>query len=401
MDTATKRSAKPTAEKTEPSSRKSFRKGSRLSPGVAIGVLALAALTWALVWTWQARRNTVQQHIEAGIEAAQAGQGEKAEQEWRTAVHLDPRSAAAWDLLSEYYLSTNNYPAAVITLERLLRLKPHTPKIEGQLAETTLHAGDEVSALRYAEETLKDDPNNVTALSVAAQLLASLQDEKRRLDYLQRLAKLQPDDLTVLSRLAVALCDNHLNDQALPVLEQILRRDPNNATAYALRGELHFNQDASPRGSALAQADFNRALQIDPTASFPRFYLGKVYLRTGQPEKAVFQLEEASHLQPNKPDIYFELANAYRLAGKAKLAETAQQRFDMLRAYLDRVSGLEKRCAVEPQNFAIHAELGLLKLNEGDTRKASFYLNKAHELQPAEAKVNAALQQLSARNNPQ
>jgi cytochrome c-type biogenesis protein CcmH/NrfG len=367
---------------------------------VAASALALAALTWGLVWVWQFRRSAVQRHIEAGIEAAQSGQGEKAEQEWQTAVRLDPRNAGAWDLLGEYYLSTNNQPAAVAAFRRALQLQPHTSKREGQLAESTLRAGDEVSALRYAQDALKDDPDNAAALSIAARLLGDVQDEKRRIDCLRRLVKIQPDDLSALSRLAVALSDNQLHPQAGPVLAHILDLDPNNATAHALRGEMHFILDASPQGLAQAQSDLNRALQLDPTAPFPRFYLGKLYLRTGQPARAVFQLEEAARLQPDKPEIYFELADAYRRAGKPQQAGAARRRFAALSDHADLVSRLEKRCVVEPQNFAIHAQLGLLKLKEGDYRRAGFYLNAAHQLQPTDTRVDAALRQIAALSSP-
>lgn len=364
-------------------------------PRLLLTLLALAAVAWGAVFLRLRATDAVQRHISAGIEATQSLQGLRAEREWREAVRLDPRSAAAWSLLSEYYLSANRQGEARDALQHVLRLRPGDAGVEARLAGCCLATGDEVAALRYAQDALKGAPDDVEALTVAATTLDGLDDERRRLDCLRRLAALRPEDAPTLTRLAVALSRNQLYAENEALLARVLRLRPS-AVAYALRGEAEFNLDPSPAGLARAEADFRQALRLDPADAFALLSLGRVAARRGRPAEAIPLLQAAARLRPDQPDPYFELAGVYERLGQAGPADAARTRFAALRARADRIFRLEKQAAVDPQDFDARLERGRLALDDGDYRRASFYLYGAHALRPGDAQAGAALRRLAA-----
>src|SRR5205085_1410800 len=111
----------------------------------------------------------------------------------------------------------------------------------------------------------------------------------------------------------------------------------------------------------------------------------------------VFQLETAQRFMPNKMDINFELAGALEQAGQAQKAAYFRKRFETIRDRMALKNGLQKKCAVDPNNFENHLQLGTLLMNEGDYSLARPYLDQAKTLKPDDPRVNKALQQLAMR----
>jgi tetratricopeptide (TPR) repeat protein len=367
-----------------------------LRPATALILVLLAATLWAAVFFRQYHEAPVRRHIEAGAEYARLGQAGRAEQEWREAVRLDPNNAAAWELLGELALSTDNWTLGSEAFGQLARLKPDAPNVHGRLAACLLRSGDEVGAFKHAQEELKHDPEDGSSLLISALLLSNMGQLQREVEYLRRLLKQMPDDPDVLALLAETLTYTSNYAEARDVIGRLLKVAPDNAEAYDLRGVGWFNEDPSPQGMAQAESDLLKALRLNPLAPFPRLYLGKIYRRRNQPQKALFQLEEAYRLLPHREDILFELAGAYEQAGQPQKAAQTRQKFETMRQEADLVSSLEKKCKVYPDNFDYHLQLGLLEWKRGEYHKARAYLTRASVLRPADSRVNAALRKLAS-----
>lgn len=371
------------------------RSGRRLA--ITVGLLCVAAVVWSFQIFRLIRTSPVRQHLEAGREYALKGEARKAEEEWKEATRLDPKNAGAWELLAELYYSTESWQAGAFAFQNLLRLKPDRPGTHGQLAICLLRSGSEKAAFNEAEEELKRDPNDLSSLIIAALLLSKMGDLDRERGYLDRLLKLSPNNPFVLSLAAENLTYTHGYAAAMPLLERWIQLEPNTSEAYTLRGMCWFDQDTTPQGLARAEADFLHALKLEPFSPFARFYLGKVYRRQGQTAKALFQLAEAQRLQPTKRDVLFELAGTYEQAGNSQKAAQVRRQFETLQREADLQASLEKKCAVYADNFEAHLQLGLLCLKKGDLFKADVFLKQAAALRPSDAKVQTALQELTAR----
>lgn len=338
-----------------------------------------------------------QRHIDAGIDLIQKGQPIEAETEWREATRLSPRNPFALELLSELYINTEQWGKGAEALQRLLKADPKHPFVYSRLAACALRSGSEVEARSFAEEELKRNPNDEASLTILAFLADMQEDTEGQIGYLKRFLSRQPNDADTLLSLALAYSASGKFSDILPVVDRLIAVKPNLGVAYAIRAGARYETDASSSAAGLSEADLLKALKSDPLSSYARYTLGRVYLRQGQYPKAVFQLELAQKLSPLKMEVPFALATAYSRSGQPDKAAIAQKQFDRLRATATLSSVLQKRCSLNPKDFASHLQLGELMRQNGNDRRAVYYLQKALTLNPQSVEAKKAYDKLVAQ----
>ena len=99
--------------------------------------------------------------------------------------------------------------------------------------------------------------------------------------------------------------------------EEELKTDPNNAAAEYVLGELARQARQFPE----ATEHFARAAKLDPTFADAFIGLGKSLVAAGRVPDAVAPLEAAVKLQPENPVGHYQLAFAYRRAGRSQDAD--------------------------------------------------------------------------------
>jgi len=99
--------------------------------------------------------------------------------------------------------------------------------------------------------------------------------------------------------------------------EDELKINPNNAGAEYVLGELARQARDFPR----AIEHFSRAGKLDPTFADAFIGLGKSLVAAGRASDAVAPLEAAVKLQPENPVAHYQLAFAYRRAGRTQDAD--------------------------------------------------------------------------------
>src|SRR5262249_30385950 len=136
-----------------------------------------------------------------------------------------------------------------------------------------------------------------------------------------------------------------------------------------------------------AMEEFKIELAANPDEYFANFYLGILYIMDRKWEPAIALLEKATQSQPNNPDPYFHLGQAYQGAGRHKEA----------------IEVLEKTIALNPslahndyQVTTAHYRLGQSLLKVGRTEEGQKELQisadlKSKGFQLDEKKVGAFL----------
>jgi tetratricopeptide (TPR) repeat protein len=99
--------------------------------------------------------------------------------------------------------------------------------------------------------------------------------------------------------------------------EEELRVDPRNAGAQYVLGEIARKARQWPQ----AIERFSSAARLDPTFADAFIGWGKSLVSAGRPGEAAKPLESAVKLQPDNPVAHFQLATAYRRAGRTEDAE--------------------------------------------------------------------------------
>lgn len=95
--------------------------------------------------------------------------------------------------------------------------------------------------------------------------------------------------------------------------------DPQSAAAHFLLGQAYLAMRSASM-VAEAKAEFQQALDIDDTLIWARFYLAKVYLDIGRPDKAKQELEQALQTRPGVPHFLSLLGEAERKLGSPEAA---------------------------------------------------------------------------------
>lgn len=123
-------------------------------------------------------------------------------------------------------------------------------------------------------------------------------------------------------------------DSAVEVFNRALKLDPDYALAYAGLGEAFWRKYENTKltqwvGSARGSCE--RAAATDPKAAEAHICLGTLANGTGQSEKAVAEFQLALEDEPTRDDAYRGLASAYENLGKPEDAEKTYQRAISLR----------------------------------------------------------------------
>lgn len=365
-------------------------------PLLILTLILMLALC-ATVFARRAVSRQAQRHINIGIELIQKGQPTEAETEWREAARLSPQNPLVWDLLSELYINTQQWSKGAEALKQLLKVDPKRPYAYSRLAVCALRSGSEIEARSFAEEELKRNPDDESSLTILA-FLADMQDDtERQVGYLKRFLTRHPNDSDTLFSLASAYSGVGKFVDAFPVADHLVSIKPDLGTAYAIRAGARYETDASPSATALSEADLLKSLKSDPLSSYARYVLGLVYLRQGQYPRAILQLELAQKLSPLKMDVPFALANAYARAGQSEKATATRKRFAKLREAATLSSVLQKQCSLHPDDFPSHLKMGELMQQNGNDRRAMYYLQKATTLNPQSVEAKKAYDKLTAQ----
>jgi tetratricopeptide (TPR) repeat protein len=148
---------------------------------------------------------------------------------------------------------------------------------------------------------------------------------------------LTPEDIRIQAGLASALFHARDFAAALPLLEKLM-------SAGTSPAETHFLYGASLLGleePEAAVAHLAEALKSDPQFLPARAALGQAYLRLGKTEQAIPHLE-ASLATDEDGSRRFQLARAYRLAGRPEDAKRAIADYENFRRRAEEILRMEE-----------------------------------------------------------
>ena len=103
--------------------------------------------------------------------------------------------------------------------------------------------------------------------------------------------------------------------EAIEEFKKAVALEPKSSRAHYYLGLTYLLKDGSSRFNDAAE-EFKIALASNPDDYFANYYLGIIHLKERRLEPAINLLEKACRIQPDNPDPYFQLAQAYQAAEK-------------------------------------------------------------------------------------
>ena len=285
----------------------------------------------------------------AGAVWMRAGEIEEAEIHLRKAIEINPSSADARNAYAQLLWNWNRTEEARREVIAAFNLDPVSPKYNILMAEMLFYEdGDLDAAIRYYRRAMEIDPENRWARKGLAEVKRFLGDWVGAEHTLRELVAQDSEDPRRRHALALHLAFCGQYDDALRVCEEASHLTSNCPYTMYVRGEILFGM----RRFDEAQAQFERAVRIDPTVFHAQILLGMVYLARSDYEHAFPQFERLESCSSRS--AFCALVSKYlHIVALARTGKTEEARRLLSRFPTDVTRGCGVTCMTAAMHFAL------------------------------------------------
>ena len=253
----------------------------------------------------------------------QAAQHDKAEEQWKQALEIDPHSVPGLEGLSADLLARQDYMDVI----GLLRNAPRTEQLAIDLSKALGMLNYLDDANKVLSEALQLSPGSVPLASALTVVLIKQVRYQDAINLLQKTVEKNPGNQEAEVQLfRVLVLTNHI-DLARPIGPKLLARRPRDSEVLYLNGIVDRSVGDYPQ----AKAHLEAAVAIDPNFFNSRYNLGMVLVFLHEWKEAAEQLEKAIALGATEPQVHFELAKALRGLGEDDRALEEMKQYQQLK----------------------------------------------------------------------
>lgn len=256
----------------------------------------------------------------------------------KRALQLQPNHSRARRLLGDAYLRQNRIDDAIHHLKQLVK----DSEARYLLGLAHFQKEDFTQAIPHFEAVIKRESRHAKAYfnlgncylrtgkvaegRAALRTFEKLTREEERLASLQCLVHNYPQRLQPRYELAELHIKRTEWELATVELKACLAIAPHDEKASELLGYIYLQTEAYPEALEV----YGGLVEAHPESAIYRNSLGIVYMMQKRPRQAIAQFETATRLGTTNPQLYRNLANAYRQIGEQAKAEQAYRRYRFL-----------------------------------------------------------------------
>lgn len=237
----------------------------------------------------------------------------KALTETEAAACYRPDSEEALIDLAIAYFNAEQSEKAFAPLQRVLARNPQSAAAHHLLGKTWFMRGEFAKAATELETALKLAPKDFdVAYTLGLAYLKQQRLAPAKLIFNRMLRQLgaRPQLHIIFGR---AYRETVFLAEAIAEFKKAVALDPKSARAHYYLGLTYLLKDGTARFNDAAK-EFQSALAANPDDYFANYYLGIIHLKERRLDAAISLLEKAARLQPDNPDPYFHLGQAYQAA---------------------------------------------------------------------------------------
>jgi tetratricopeptide (TPR) repeat protein len=290
----------------------------------------LVAIFFALTPVWGAQeskeRSQAYYHFMLGLMKERSQDLSAAIDQYREALHYDPKATEIFARLADLYVQTNRVPEAVKDAQSEIQKNPNNKEAHRMLGQIYLEKmygaetdrQDLVDAIHEFEEVRRIDPTDESALLSLGQLYLQSNQAKEAAEVLAKYLEKNPDSQTAIMSIASAFQQLNQPEKAITYLLKYSELNPNNQYVIQQIAESYIKA-----GNFDAALDFQRrAYEADPdNPTLARKYIDLLG-RSQKYEEAVSMLESRIKNEPAKLEWVVLLAKIYQKWGKQEQAES-------------------------------------------------------------------------------
>ncbi len=308
--------------------------------------------------------------------------------------HSSPEIGEAHRLIEQ-----GRFSEAIQKLQELRKINPEMKGVSHELGLAYYRQSDFVQAQSEFARTIEEDPNDREAVQLRGISLFQVGRAAEAIPLLKQVESWAPETSVESSYvLALSYIQTHDYENARIEAARMYGVPPDSAASHLLIARMLLRQGIDP----IAEANAQKAIELDPRLPLAHFLLGEYYLYKSEVPKSIQELEQELKLNPGYAVTYDRLADAYIRSGRYDDAEKLLQRSFLLDAsstgayilmgkvqikkqdYQLATLYLRKAVKMDPNNFISHHLLGEAYRGMGKSEDAERELKAAEQLQSAE-----------------
>lgn len=246
-----------------------------------------------------------EQHVERAHELYEAGRWEEAESELRAALSLNPYQAEWHYNLGLTLDAAGRFDDAGRCFEEAHRLSPEHAPAAMMVGVALLRAEKPREAMGWLEEASRLDPDDPAPLvhRIRAHAMLGEHDQAEVLFYMVQQVEEPPPDAFLA--MADSLLDRGQHDKAVWCLREASRLDPRMPGVQSRLAEVYARTGRPERARQL----YLRELRLSPGDVDVILDLGSVLVEMNRLAEAGEKFRLAQELEPENPDVHFEIAD--------------------------------------------------------------------------------------------
>jgi tetratricopeptide (TPR) repeat protein len=201
-------------------------------------------------------------------------------------------------------------------LDNAIARYPHNANLRVARADFLLSIRDESGALKELRAALDEDPQNIRALQMKADIHVSRKEWSAAEDTLAKLKAVSPEQPIGYYQLGLVYEAQKKSGQAIAEFETASTKAPGAAEPLAAIVNLLLAQGKTDE----AIARLNQALRASPGQLAPHILLSDIYANQKKYGQAEAELRKALETNPKAPGPYWSLANLRLAQGDTKAA---------------------------------------------------------------------------------
>jgi tetratricopeptide (TPR) repeat protein len=247
-------------------------------------------------------------HYQLGNAFAQQHDENRAESEWREAVHIRPDLTDAQRALAGLELRRGDVDAVLQTAQQIIVAQPYSPDgfiLKGIADLARLKYND---AQHDAEQAAQRAPQSAAPSVQLGNIQLAQKHFAEAEKFYQQALEQDPSSTEGLSGLMNTYFVQKQFDKAIAAANAQIAKSPNNANFYDLLGTALFNGKKDLPG---AEAALRKAIDLDKTNTDALAKLGKVQVQEGSADKALALYQQSIKDNPREVTFYILSGELY------------------------------------------------------------------------------------------
>jgi tetratricopeptide (TPR) repeat protein len=300
-----------------------------------------------------------------------------AEEQFRTALKIDPHFTQAAIRLSEVLISEGKPQASVACLEDAVKqaLPDQAAPVKAALGIAYAESGEMEKAFASLKDVVNAQPDSPDAhftLGLLYSREGQNKDEERAVTEFREALRLDQGMDPARIALGRVLISLHKYFDAASVVLQYTRRQPRDAQGFYALGQAYEGL----KESDAAVTTLKSAVVLDAKDATIRFDLGMLLANRGETAAAIQQLDAAERIDPSDPAAHNELVLLLEKTGNKERAQVERAKLAALKSESDK-----------QREIARFSEKASQYLSAGNAKAAAESYEKSLQLSPRDAKL--------------